>query len=71
MEERYTIKQVLQMTYDLLAISVPVDLCDQIGMPVAQARANIAACIRSIEQNEEKQAEDGEEVAEDGEADAE
>ena len=71
MEERYTIKQVLQMTYDLLAINVPVDLCEQIGAPVAQARANLAACISSIEQNEEKQAEDSEEVAEDGKADSE
>jgi len=68
MEERYTIKQVLQMTYDLLAINVPVDLCEQIGAPVAQARANLKACISSIEQNEAKQAE---EVSEDGEAEAE
>lgn len=59
MEERFTIKQVLIITRDLLKGigNIPIDESEHIGVPVINAIQNLDACINAIEADEARKAE--------------
>lgn len=71
MEERqYTIEEVLEMTVkQLYAISVPVELIEQIGMPISMAIGNLKNCLDAMNRQKE-QAEHSEQDGAKGEVDA-
>ena len=75
MEGNYTIKQVIEITANILkGIKVSVDQMDEIGKPIYDAVHNLQAVINAIEMNEQQQAEaenEEQEDAEDGDADTE
>ena len=78
-EQTLTVEQVLNLTAnDLRRINVPVELCESIGVPVANAIRNLQACVNALEiakaeqEAKEEPIADGEEVNDDErEADAE
>lgn len=69
MEEKFTLKQVLMMTCDMLRGigSVPVEEAERIGVPVARAIRNLEECIRAMAETEHKKVEE----KEDGDPDSE
>lgn len=73
MEERFTIKQVLIITLDMLRSigSVPLDEVEHIGIPLNTAIRNIDECIKAIQRDEARAAEavQKEQEGEDGNAD--
>lgn len=49
-EQTLTVEQVLNLTAnDLRRINVPVELCESIGVPVANAIRNLQACVNALE----------------------
>lgn len=49
-EQKLTVEQVLSITAnDLRRISIPVELCESIGVPVANAIRNLQACVNALE----------------------
>lgn len=56
MEERqYTIEEVLELTVkQLYAISVPVELIEQIGMPISMAIGNLKNCLEAMNRQKEQ-----------------
>ena len=49
-EQKLTVEQVLGITAnDLRRISVPVELSESIGVPVANAIRNLQACVNALE----------------------
>ena len=55
MDERMTIREVLESTMHLLeGISVPAVLIREIGMPVDGAITNLRACIDAINEQEKE-----------------
>lgn len=58
MEERYTIKEVLMMTRDMLLSigTVPLEEVERIGMPVTSAIRNLEECIKVISEDEKRMA---------------
>lgn len=73
MERSYTIKQVIEITTDILkGIRLTVEQMDEIGKPIYDAVSNLKAVINAINANEQQQAaaeeqEDAEEPAEEEE----
>lgn len=64
MDNPMSIRQALDITRTLLkGIMIPVELIEQVGMPVATAVANLTACIESIDKAEQ---DEKAEVADDG-----
>ena len=67
-KQTLTIKQVLEITArNLESISVPVSQIQQIGVPLANAVANLQVCIGAIAEQEaqkEEQADDAEDEEE-------
>ena len=72
MEERFTIKQVLIITMDMLRNigTVPLDEVEHIGMPLLSAIRNLEECIKAINEDEKRQ-EKAETEVEDGNVDSE
>ena len=56
MEEKIlTVKDVISMTIDeLRSLSIPADLLDSFGPPIARSLNNLRQIIQSIEQTESK-----------------
>jgi len=55
-----TVRDVLAMTVEQLrGITVPVDLVESIGIPVAAAVANLRMCIEGIDKAAEEEKENG------------
>lgn len=49
-EQTLTVEQVLNLTAnDLRRINVPVELCESIGVPVANSIRNLQACVNALE----------------------
>ena len=76
MEEKMTLKDVLIMTRDLLRSigSVPLDEVEHIGIPLNTAIRNMDECIKAIQRDEARAAEEAqkeqeEQEGEDGNAD--
>ena len=73
MEEKMTLKDVLIMTRDLLRSigSVPLDEVEHIGIPLNTAIRNMDECIKAIQRDEARAAEETqkEQEGEDGNAD--
>ena len=71
MEGSYTIKQVIEITTDILkGIRLTVEQMDEIGKPIYDAVSNLKAVINAINANEQQQAaaeEQPEEAAEENE----
>lgn len=56
MNETVTIKYVIDQTIDLLKqVQVPMNLFDQIALPVNAAIGNLHACIDAINRSEREQ----------------
>lgn len=66
MEEKITVEQALEMTMKQLgAISIPVGLIEQIGIPINKAIHNIGACLEAMQKNaQEAKQEEPEETTE-------
>lgn len=73
MGEKMTLKEVLIMTRDLLRSigSVPLDEVEHIGIPLNTAIRNMDECIKAIQRDEARAAEEvqKEQEGEDGNAD--
>ena len=62
MEEKYTVKQVLEITVNILNnIRVPVGMMDGIGLPISQAVGNLRVLMEAIKDEKEGE-EDGREA---------
>lgn len=49
MDQKMTVEDVLKVTADILReIQLPVELSEQIGIPVMRAIHNIDACVQAI-----------------------
>jgi hypothetical protein len=56
MNETVTIKYVIDQTIDLLKqVQVPMNLFDQIALPVNAAIGNLRACLDAISRSEREQ----------------
>lgn len=61
-----TIKEVIAADIDILGdIKVPVELMEEVGMPISIARNNLVECMKAIERDEKANAE-AKEAPEDG-----
>lgn len=66
--EQMTVKEVIRITMNqLLGISVPRSLNEQIGVPIDRAIGNLQACLNAIDKAEEEKKEE----QPDGDTDAE
>lgn len=56
MEERFTIKQVLIITLDMLRSigTVPLEESEHIGVPITRAIRNLEECINAISEDEKR-----------------
>ena len=76
MEERFTLKQVLMMTCDMLRGigSIPIELSERIGVPIDRAIRNLNECVATLNREEKRIAEEAaknEQEENDGNADIE
>lgn len=63
-----TVEQVIKATQDLLKnISIPVELIEQIGMPLCGAVNNLQLCLNAFEKDRNAQSAPHEETAEEPE----
>jgi len=68
--ETYTVKEVLQMTADLLnGIAVPRSMNEQIGIPIDNAVNNLQIVLQAMTEKEDNPEESSEEVRTDGRMD--
>ena len=56
MEEKFTVKQVIMMTRDMLRNigTIPVEEAEHIGVPVAHAIMNLTECIKAFNADERR-----------------
>ena len=64
MEEKFTLKQVLMMTCDMLSGigTIPIEEAEHIGVPVSRAIANLKECIKVMNEGEKQMAEQAQEA---------
>ena len=64
MEQQVTIEEVLKATADILkGIQIPVEMSEQIGVPVLRAIRNLNVCVDAIEaSNKPEEEKDGRET---------
>ncbi len=53
MDDKMDVKQVLAITMNVLrGIQIPVELAQQVGMPVLGAMGNIRLCLEALDNSE-------------------